>query len=96
MDLAIPLLDIYPEKTKIQKDTCTPTFIAALDTRAKTWKQPKCPPTDGWMKTMGYTYTMSYHSAVYKKETMPLAATAMPLKLSWYVAQVRKTMTNTT
>ena len=70
-------------------------FMAQF-TRAKAWKQPKCPPTDGWMKTMGYTYTMSYHSAVYKKETMPLAATAMPLKLSWYVAQVRKTMTNTT
>ena len=45
---AIPLLGIYPEKMKalIQKDTCTPMFIAALFTIAKTWKQPKCPSMD--------------------------------------------------
>ena len=42
-DPAIPLLDIYPEKTIIQKDTCTPVFIAALFTTSKSWKQPKCP-----------------------------------------------------
>ena len=47
-DPAIPLLGIYPEQTKtlIRKDTCTPVFIAALFTIAKTWKQPKCPLTD--------------------------------------------------
>ena len=47
-DLAIPLLGLYLEKTKtlIQKDTCTPMFIAALFIVAKTWKQPKCPSTD--------------------------------------------------
>ena len=45
-DPTIPLLDIYPEKILIQKDTCTPVFIAALFTTAKTWKQPKCPLTD--------------------------------------------------
>ena len=51
---AIPLLGIYPEKTKtlIQKDTCTPKFTAALFTIAKTWKQPKCPSTDDWFKEM--------------------------------------------
>ena len=51
-DPAIPLLGIYPEKMKtlIQKDTCTPMFIAALFTIAKTWKQPKCPSTDEWIK----------------------------------------------
>ena len=49
-DPAIPLLDIYPEKTIIGKDTCTPVFIAALFTIAKTWKQPKCPLTDEWIK----------------------------------------------
>ena len=55
-DPAIPLLGIYPEKMKtlIQKDTCTPMFIAALFTRAKTWKQPKCPSTDEWIKKMLY------------------------------------------
>ena len=45
-DSAISLLGIYPEKTTLQKDTCTPMFIAALFTIAKTWKQPKCPLTD--------------------------------------------------
>ena len=53
-DPAIPFLGIYPEKTKklIQKDTCTPMFIAALFTIAKIWKQPKCPSTDEWIKKM--------------------------------------------
>ena len=49
-DPAIPLLGIYPEKTIIQKDTCTPMFIAALFITARTWKQPKCPSTDEWIK----------------------------------------------
>ena len=48
-DPAIPLLGIYPEKTIVRKDTCTPMFIAALFIIAKTWKQPKCPSTDRWM-----------------------------------------------
>ena len=66
-DLAIPLLGIYPDKTKIQKDICTPIFIAALFTIAKTWKQSKCPLTDEWVKMMWYTYTMEYYATV-KKE----------------------------
>ena len=49
-DPAIPLPGIYSEKTMTQKDTCTPMFIAALYTIAKTWKQPKCPSTDEWIK----------------------------------------------
>ena len=60
-DPAIPLLGIYPEKTIIQKDTCTPTFIAALFTIASSWKQPKCPSTDKWIKKMWYIYTMEYY-----------------------------------
>ena len=51
-DPAIPLLGIYSDKTIIQNDTCTPVFIAALFTIAKTWKQPKCPLTDEWIKKM--------------------------------------------
>ena len=51
-DPAIPLLGIYPEKSIIQKDTCTPMFIAALFTIARSWKQPKCPLTDEWIKKM--------------------------------------------
>ena len=49
-DLAIPLLGIYPEKTMVQNDTRTQMFVAALFTIAKTWKQPKCPSTDEWIK----------------------------------------------
>ena len=45
-DLEIPLLGIYPEKTIIEKNTCTPVFIAALFTIFRTWKQPRCPLTD--------------------------------------------------
>ena len=51
-DPAIPLLDIYSEKTIIQKETCTTMFNAALFTIARTWKQPKCPSTDEWIKKM--------------------------------------------
>ena len=53
-DPAVSLLGIYPEKTIIRKDTCTPIFIAALFTIAKTWKQPKCPSTDEWIKMYVY------------------------------------------
>ena len=61
-DPIIPLLGIYPNNATIQKDTCTPMFIAALFTIAKTWKQPKCPLTDEWIKKMWYIYTMEYYS----------------------------------
>ena len=66
-DLAIPLLGIHPEKTIIRKDTCTPMFIAAIFTIAKTWKHPKGPSTDEWIKKMWYIYTVKYYSAI-KKE----------------------------
>ena len=61
-DPAIPLLGIHPDKTIIQKDSCTPMFTAALFTIGKTWKQPKCPPRDEWIK-MWHMYTMEYYSA---------------------------------
>ena len=67
-DPAIPLLGIYPEKTIIQKDTCTTMFIAALFTIARTWKQPKCPSTDEWKMMMWHIYTMEYYSAIKRKE----------------------------
>ena len=51
-DPAIPLLGIYPEKTKIEKDTYVPLFIAALFTRARTWRQPRCPLTDEWIEKL--------------------------------------------
>ena len=67
-DPAIPLLGIYAEKTIIQKDTCTPMFTAALFTIARSWKQPKCPLTDEWIKKMWYMYTMEYYSAIKRNE----------------------------
>ena len=63
-DPAIPLLGIYPEKTIIQKASCTTMFIAVLFTIARTWKQPKCPSTDEWIKEMWHIYTMVYYSAM--------------------------------
>ena len=60
----IPLLGIYPEETKIEKGICIPLFIAALFTIARTWKQPRCPSTDEWIKKLWYIYTMEYYSAI--------------------------------
>ena len=57
-DPIIPLLDIYPEETRIEKDTCTLTFIAAPFTIARTWKQPRCQSTDEWIKKQWYIYMM--------------------------------------
>ena len=63
-DPAIPLLGIYSEESKIKKHTCTPLFIAALFTIARTWKQPRCPSIDEWIKKLWYIYTMQYYSAM--------------------------------
>ena len=67
-DPAIPLLGIYPEETKIKKDTCIPLFIAALFSGARTWKQPRCPSADKWIRKLWCIYTMEYYSAI-KKNT---------------------------
>ena len=63
-DPQIPLLGIYPEETKIEKDTRIPLFIPALFTTARTWKQPRRPLTDEWIKKWWYIYTMEYYSAI--------------------------------
>ena len=92
-DPAIPLLGIYPEKTITGNNTCTPMFIAALFTVARTWKQPKCPSTEEWIKKMWYIYTIEYYSAIKKNEIMPFAATWMDLEII-ILSEVRQRKTN--
>ena len=65
-DLAIPLLGIHTEETRIERDTCTPMFISALFIIARTWKQPRCPLADEWIKKLWYIYTTEYYSAIKK------------------------------
>ena len=65
---AIPLLDVHTEETRIERDTCTPVFITALFTIARTWKQPRYPSTDKWIRKLWYLYTIEYYSAT-KKDT---------------------------
>ena len=55
-DPAIPLLGIRTEETRIERDTCTPMFIAALFIIARTWKQPRCPLADKWIRKLWYIY----------------------------------------
>ena len=66
-DPAIPLLGINTEETRIERDMCTPMFITALFTIARTWKQPRCPLADEWIRKRWYIYTMEYYSAIKKK-----------------------------
>ena len=56
-DPAIPLLGIHTEETRRERDTCTPMFIAALFIIARTWKQPRCPSADEWIRKLWYIYT---------------------------------------
>ena len=53
-DPAIPLLGIYTKETRIERGTCTPVFVAALFTIARTWKQPRCPLADEWIRKLWY------------------------------------------
>jgi hypothetical protein len=81
-DPAIPLLRLYPNKcnTGYSRGTCTPMFIVALLTIAKLWKQPRCPPTDEWIKKMWYLYTMEFYLATKKNETLSFADKWMELE----------------
>ena len=92
-DAAIPLLGIYPDKTILWKDTCTPMFIAALFTIAKTWKQPKYLSIEEWIKKMWYIYTVEYYSAIKKNKIMPFAATWMSLEII-ILSEVNQRKTN--
>ena len=81
-------------KTLIQEGTCTPTFITALFTIAKKWKQPKYPATDKWIKKMGYMYTMEYDSGIKKNEILPFAIIWMDLE-GIMLSEISQRKTNT-
>ena len=66
-DPAIPLLGIHTKETRIERDACAPVFIVALFILAGTWRQPRCPSADEWIRKLWYIYTMEYYSAI-KKE----------------------------
>ena len=72
MELAIPLLELYPKKpeTSIQKNLCTPMFITVQFTIAKCWKQPKCPSVNEWTKKLWYIYMMEYYIAERSKQLL--------------------------
>ena len=67
-------------ETPIQKNLCTPMFIAAQFTIAKYWKQPRCPSINEWIKKLWYIYTMEFYAAERKKELLPFALVWMELE----------------
>ena len=93
-DPEIPLLGIYPEKTIIQKESCTTMFTEALFTIARTCKQPKCPSTDEWIKKMWHIYTMECYSAIERNKIELFAATWLDLEfvILSEVSQTEKTI----
>ena len=83
-DPTILLLGLYPKnpETPIQKNLCTPMFIAAQFTIAKCWKQPKCPSANELIKKLWYIYTLEFYAAERKKELLPFATAWMELNNS--------------
>ena len=81
-DPAIPLLGLYPKnpETPIQKNLCTPMFIAVLFTIAKCWKQPKCPSVNEWINKLWYIFTMDSYAAERKKELLPFETARVDLE----------------
>ena len=63
-DPAISLLGIHPKETQIERETCTPMFIAALFTVTRIRKQPRCSLADEWIRKLWYIYSMGYYSAI--------------------------------
>ena len=93
-DPAISLLSIYPEETKVKRDTCIPLFIAVLLTIARAWKQPRCPLTDECIKKLWYMYTMEYYSALKRNAFESVLMRWMNLE-SIVQSEVRKRKINT-
>ena len=69
-DPAISLLCIHTEETRTERDGCTPVFITALFIIARTWKQPRCPSADEWIRKLWYIDTMEYYSAIKKNSVL--------------------------
>ena len=90
-DLAIPLLGLYPKDPEIpiQKNLCTPIFIAALFTIAKCRKQPKCPSKNEWIKKLWYIYTMEYYAGERKKELLTFVTAWVELE-SIMLSEIRQ------
>ena len=81
-DPEILLLGIYPKnpESPVQKNVCTPMFIAVVFTMAKCWKQPKCPSVNEWIKKLWYIYTMEYYPEERKKEFLSILTTCMAVE----------------
>ena len=80
-DPAIPLLGMYTKETRIERDTCTTMFIAALFIIAMTWEQPRCPSADEWIRKLWYISTMEYYSAIEKDTFESVLMSWMKLEL---------------
>ena len=92
---AIPLLGVYPEKTIIQKESCTTVFVEALFTIARTWKQPKCPLTEEWIKKTWHIYTVEYYSAIKRNEIDLFVVRWLDLEFGIQSVVSQKEKTNT-
>ena len=84
-DPAIPLLGIYPEETKIEKDTCIPLFTAALFTITRTWNQPRCPLTDEWIKKLWYIYIYNGILLSHKNECIWVSSSEVDKPRAYYI-----------
>ena len=73
---------MYPEETRIERDTCTPMFITALFTIARTWKQPRCPSADEWTKKLWYIYITDYYSDIKKKKKKNVLESVLMRKMN--------------
>ena len=93
-DPAIPLLGIHTEKTRTERDMCTPMFIAALFIIARTWRQSRCPSVDKWIRKLWYIYIMEYYSAIKKNTSESVLMRWMKLE-PIIQSEVRKKNTST-
>ena len=92
-DPAIPLLGIHTEEPRIVRDTCIPMFITALFIIARTWKQPRCPSADEWIRKQWYVCILEYYSSIKKNTFESVLTRWMKLEtiIQSEVSQKRKT-----